>query len=996
MNMRHITSTISNIAIASVLLLGASSTTASARKDTGKEAKIDVSLRIEDETGAPVKGAELIYSEGALSTFSLSDGTVKASVMPGEILFVKAQGYRDLSVALSKNDIPESIVLVKEQPSISGKGSVAAVSSMSGRPMDSFSDLVYSNSLQGRLAGLVAVSAGSGLGNNVPTLYVRGLHRNSGNDAIILVDGMERDIDDIISEEIESVSIMKDAPAKILYGSRAANGVISITTRRGEAGKKVVNTSFESGVRMITRMPQFLNSYDYATLYNEACANDGLLPFYSERQLEGYRNSSGPNDILYPDVDYYGYFMRNTALCDKVTVDMAGGNERVRYSVVMNYIGGKGFEKVGKLPSLDRLNVRGNIDAMVTDYMDIFVNLGTRLETRAWGAQNQVTTSTNCATIRPNEYPLMIPANVLGIEPMEDGTPYFGASLYNGASNMLSAVGYGGFNNETYISSQADFGTRFDFKDYVPGLTALACIGIDNYEQFAAGQTNTYETYAIRKSSSDVAKLQFVKMRNTSLQANQSRNAATLYQQLSFKANAAYERSFGKSNLRAMLDYYYYMKENTGLSQNIRNDNTALRLNYGYDGKLFLEGTLAMMGSNRFAKGNRNFLSYSLGASYLPTENLKVKASVGVLGYDRGTDYLLYATAWEDGSTVTFGETNTNALYITDFTRMGADLKWEYAKEFNVGVEGLLCDGRLSFEVNGFNELRDNIITNQGAFVSSIVGSFSGSANYGSIRNYGVDADIRWSERKGDFAYSIGANLLWSDNRVLSWNEIDYEDEGWKTVGKSTDAILGYKALGLFGKDVDLAGAPVQTLGEYRIGDIAYENQNGDSIIDESDMVQIGNTFPKVNLGIDLNLQYKNWGLFVLGTAALGCDNLLNSTYYWMSGSDKYSVVALDRYHPVNNPDGTYPALTTRSGSNNLVKSSFWIQDASFFRLKNVELSYSFALAGNSLKKIKLFARGANIGVLSEMKDLDPETPNAGLTSYPYYATYTGGLTLTF
>ena len=993
--MRLMKTTVSSLAIAALLLAGASFQDAAAKDKNGKQAKVAVSLRIEDETGAPVKGAELIFSEGASSAFSGKDGVVSASLLPGEILKVKASGYQDLTIYLSKNDIPESVTLVSRDPSIALEGNVGAISTISGRPMDSYSDLVYSNSLQGRLAGLVAVSAGSGLGNNVPSLYVRGQHRNGSNQAIILVDGVERDIDDIISEEIESVSILKDASAKILYGSRAANGVISVTTRRGQAGQRVVKASFESGVRVITRKPQFLNSYQYATLYNEACTNDGLQPYYTAEQLNGYKNSTGVSDVLYPDVDFYGYFMRDEALCDKTTVEMTGGNDRVRYSAVLNYIGGKGFEKVGKLPSLDRINLRGNIDAAVTDYMDIFVNLGTRLEARSWGAQNQVTTSTNCATIRPNEYPLMIPANLLGLAPNENGIPYFGASLKN-AGNMLSAVGYGGFNEENYISSQADFGAKFHFEKYVKGLTASVVYSIDNYEMFASSQTDTHETYALRGYSSDMSKLEFVKMRNTSLQANKSRTNQNLYQQNSFSANVAYERSFGKSDIRAMLDYSYYKKENSGVSQDIQNDNTALRLNYGYAGKLYLEATAALMGSNRFAKGNRNFFAYSVGAAYLPVESLKLKASYGVIGYDRGTSYLLYNTSWENGSNITFGETNTNAFHTTNFTRLGANLKWEYAKEFNVGIEGRFLNNRLTFEINGFDEVRDNIVTNESAFVSSIVGNFNKSANYGCVENYGVDADLRWSDRVGDFSYSLGTNVLWASNIVRSWNEINYKDEGWKTVGKAADAILGYEALGLFGQKVNRTSAPTQTFGGYRDGDIAYKDQNKDQIVDERDMIQIGNSFPRVNLGIDIALNYRNWGLFVLGTAALGHDNILNNSYYWMSGMDKYSVVALDRYHPTNNPKGTYPALTTTSNTNNQQKSTFWIQDASFFRLKNVELSYTFNLPKASLKKIKVFARGANIGVLSKMKDLDPETPNAGLTSYPYYATYTGGLSLTF
>ena len=990
--MKTIIRIISGIAILAAL----SALSASAQgKKAAKQEKVNVELKIQDEAGAPVAGACVSYSDGAFSVFSDESGAVKVYITPGETLFVEAEGYQDLSVAFSKNDIPDHVTRLPEKATYAGKGSVGAVSVMSGRPMDSFSDLVYSNGLQGRLAGLTVVSAGSGLGNNVPTLYVRGLHRNSGNDAIILVDGMERDIDDIISEEIESVTVLKDASAKILYGSRAANGVISLTTRRGQAGKKVVNVIAESGVRMVTRIPEFLNSYQYATLYNEARENDGLQPMYTAEQLQGYKDSKGPNDLFYPDVDHYGLFMRNIAPTSKVTVDMTGGSDRVQYSVVMNYIGGKGFEKVGKLPSLDRVNLRGNIDATVTDYMKIYVNLGTRLETRAWGGQTQVADIESFNTLRPNEYPLTIPAAVIGLPADEDGVPFFGASN-KAAGNILATMAYGGFNSETYITSQADFGTRFDFNDYVPGLKANAVLRIDNYEYFAEGQTDVYATYSLRSTTTDLANLEFTKMRNTSLQANKSRNGANLYRQMSYEGNVSYDRSFGSTELGLKAGYSYYMRENNGVAQDIRNDNTWLRANLGIGGKFFLEGTAALMGSNAFAKGNRNFFAWSLGGAWLMNDFLKFKASCGVLGYDRGTTRLLYDTRWANGSTISFGEQNTTAVHMTEMVRVGSDLKWESSSEVNVGLEALLFDRRLSAEVNWFRESRDNIITPAGSTYSSIVGDFTHSANLGSVLNTGVEAQVNWTDRRGDLVWRAGVNGIWSMNKLVSWNEVDYVDNGWETVGKPTDAIIGYQYAGLFGKDVNMAAAPVQNLGAYRDGDIAYKDLNSDNIVDERDQEFIGNTFPRVNLGVDIDLNYKGWGLYVLGTAALGVDNVLNSTYWWNYGSGKYSVQTLDRYHPVNNPTGTYPALTTTNGDNNFIRSSFWVRDASFFRLKNVEMSYTFSMKNFALKKIKLFARGTNLCVLSSFKELDPETPNAGVTSYPYYATVTGGLSITF
>lgn len=206
---------------------------------------------------------------------------------------------------------------------------------------------------------------------------------------------------------------------------------------------------------------------------------------------------------------------------------------------------------------------------------------------------------------------------------------------------------------------------------------------------------------------------------------------------------------------------------------------------------------------------------------------------------------------------------------------------------------------------------------------------------------------------------------------------------------------MGYVSQGLFGKDVELEGHPMQLFGSYGNGDIAYVDLNDDQVIDERDRKVIGNTFPRTSLGVDLNFKYKGWGLYVLGTSQLGVDKVLNNRYYWNYGEGKYSVKALERYHPEYNPNGTMPRLTTSAGENNFRDSDFWIEDASFFRLKNVELSYTFTNIP-AIQKLKLYARGTNLLTVSKIKGLDPEVLGAGLTNFPIMTTIVGGFSLTF
>ena len=761
----------------------------------------------------------------------------------------------------------------------------------------------------------------------------------------------------------------------------------------------------ECGVNVAARVPEYLNAYEYVTLYNEARANDGLAPKYSPEQIEGYRNSAGPNDLLYPDVDWYDYFTRNTSTYKNFMVDMTGGTDRIRYSLILNYKRGTGFESVGKLPSLDRFNIRGNIDVKVTDYLNVFADAAARLEVREWGQRNMSSVYGALSGNRPNEYPLMIAAEDLGLAPNEDGVPFFGANNRS-AGNLLADMKYGGFNAERYINSMVNLGLDFDFDIFVKGLKAKAALMYDNYSYFGQGQTNIYPTYAIRGTNMD--DIEFVQMRKQSLQSNQSRTSDNFNQTLGFYARTDYSRVFGKHGLDAGLLYNYYQNEVNGSGQNHRNENLNLRVLYDYDQRYAIEATGSLMGSARYAKGNRHFLAYAVGASWIISNEpflksapgvdfLKLRASFGHLGFDRNTGYLLYKTAWSNGGNYTLGEHNKGTVErTTSFVCFGKDVKWEYSNELNIGIDGSFLGHRLNVTVDGFRETRNNIVTAQSADLAAVHGGFVTVVNGGSVRNWGMDGRISWNDRVGDFHYEIGVNATWTANKLLSWNQVNYPDGGTVAVGKPTDAMFGYTALGLFGRDVALDGAPLQHFGDYGNGSIAYADTNNDGHVDSRDRTMIGNRFPRLTSGIDVRLGYKGWELFLCGTAQTGKWSLNDNSFWQMDGEDKYSVIALERYHPENNPSGKYPSLTTRSAASNFVNSTFWLQNASFFRLKDAELSYTFDFLKAGVKKLRLFVRGTNLFVISADGHLDPETVNAGVSTYPLYKTITGGASITF
>ena len=278
-------------------------------------------------------------------------------------------------------------------------------------------------------------------------------------------------------------------------------------------------------------------------------------------------------------------------------------------------------------------------------------------------------------------------------------------------------------------------------------------------------------------------------------------------------------------------------------------------------------------------------------------------------------------------------------------------------------------------------------------------GNYTMYENIGQVTNQGIDIAINWKGNIGrNFLYTVGANMTYSKNKLDKWNEIEGVESYRKAIGRPTSTIFGLQALGLFGKDIPLEGHSLQSYGIYQNGDIAYADLNNNGIVDDNDRMSLGQSFPVTTWGINVDLKYKGFGLYMLGTLHTGITQLCTNAYYWNNGLNGYSELALNRYHEVNNPSGTMPRLTTTTESNNFRDSSFWTENGSFFRLKNVELSYTFEnKAGRFFaNKCKLFVRGTNLLTFSKIKDLDPERLNAGITNYPAYMTVTGGLSVSF
>ncbi len=1009
---------------------------AQGKKKAKKTRVITVESVVTDEHGVPVEGAVIFASEGAITRSTDASGRFSIRSKEDALILVEAEGYKDAVVNL-RAGVPEKIVLNSE-PYLSGErdmldrldgGKISArfntssITRVDVGKLEKYPDHNILNGLQGLAPGLIVRSASGSTGGNSSNIYVRGEHA-SGSTALVIVDGMERGIEDLLVEEIGSIEVIKDAAAKVLFGARATNGAIVITTKRGEANKRVIKTSVEYGVTPSRRNPEYLGASEYVNLFNEARENDGLEPYYSADYLAGLSASKGENDLLYPTINWKDYFTRSMGTFGKAVVDLNGGNSYAQYSLIAGFTGVSGTEKVGRVSSVNRFNVRGNLDIKITDFLSVIADVAGRIENYGYGAVATSTLYSHLTGARPNEYPLTIDmdqfsgiyinssvSTVSGLTSDESGVPFFaGSDRY--AQNIYADMAYGGNHNNHYVNTQTDLGLKFDFDEYVQGLKADAYITFDNYSIVNETLTKTWPTYKIDAYGNGFGgeSYRLVQLRLDN-RSDDIKASQTTQRTMSFRGDVKYGRTFGEHEFSTVAAVSYAKIEQSGANQDIISSNATLRFNYAFSGKYLAEVVLGAAGSNQFHRSHRYLFTPAFSLGWILSEEdflkgnpsvdfLKLRVSGGRLGYNPGNNFLLYQTYYGNQMSFNAGPSNTTTYNHPVIVVAGnPDIGWTTSTELNAGVDGVFLGKRLSVEANVFTELRAGIITLPQYNHMEAIGEWLPYSNVNSVRNNGVELGLQWTDRAlgGDFGYTLGLNFTATRNRYVTYAETVKEEARMYT-GHPTSRILGLESEGLFGRDVALDGHALQTYGLYGNGNIAYKDQNGDGLIDSSDQITLGQTFPLTSWGFNVDLRWKNWGLYMNFTAETGASAIMNSTYFWNYGYRAWSVQALDRYHEVYNPGGAYPKLTTVNEENDYISSSFWLRKTDFLRFKDLELSYTIQnLSGEGIvKKCRVFARGTNLFVLTPLKYVDPEVPTAGISNNPYYSAVTAGVSVTF
>lgn len=913
------------------------------------------------------------------------------------------------------------------------------------------------NTLAGQIAGVIAVQRSGEPGNDAAAFYIRGQSSYAGGtSALVLVDGIPRSMDDIDVDEIESFTVLKDAAATAVYGAEGANGVVLITSKRGKAQKTSVNFSAQYSIVTPTRMPETLNSYDYLSLYNEALWNDQgnpdkeyFNPQYTEERLNNYKSGKDPD--LYPSVNWYDLLQDHTQ-SQRYTVNFRGGSEKVRFFASGAYYSEDGIfnsnpmEKYDANIGLQRFNLRSNVDMDLTKTTELSIDMSGQ-----YLKKNQPGFSTDDIFNYISHYPVhVIPMYYSDNTASDHGAQGWGVEFQ--PYNMLNNSGY----RKTWSAFlQTKVTLRQDLKFITEGLSVKGSISFDADFSSTMTRSKTPKTFYALNRNEDRT-LDKKTMKEGSALGNPWLSGRDGTKKIYIEASMDYQHTFNKvHDVSGML---LYMQKETQY-QNwdgvhllpYRKQSFVARATYGYDSRYMIEASMGMTGSENFAQGHRWGIFPAVGAAWFVSHEkfmsgledyiskLKLRVSYGITGNDNIGDntrfpyrenintglggYNFGLTPGANGSASNW---SGNGIVEGSFPML--NLSWEIEKKLNTGIDVGLFRGRVDFSADYFYNQRSDILL-QRKTVSNVTGfRVLPFQNFGIVRNQGLDANLILKQRIGQVDLSARGNLTFARNKILEYDEVPqkyaYQNYTGHSIFSSPNNMKLYIAEGLYmPEDFDITsdetGAKTYKLkngmplpaANVAPGDIKYKDLNNDGSIDDYDRTYDHDYYPEVPeivYGFGLNAEWKGFfvGVFFQGTAHTST-NMLANNYNLMpftQGVDNGSarVETSDRWLAENpyNQDVFFPRLHTGRFDHNQYPSTYWMRDAGFLRLKNIEIGYQFnekILKQLKMKNLRVYLQGNNVAVWDNIKFWDPELGNAESgAKYPICSTYSVGLEVTF
>jgi len=952
---------------------------------------------VENESGMVI-GNAIVKSATSTDTCDIR-GRFKINVERGAILTVSKESYMSrqviaqsaLTVVLRENSGEEKVDLLFG--SQTSKELTTSVSTLSSKSLKNNTVLAFGNALYGRIPGLNVKQADGEPGDDYPSLLIRGKHTFTGsNSPLVLVDGFEREYNTLSTEEVESVSVLKDAGATALYGMDAANGILLLTTKRGIAGKSTIGFKVETGVKSPTRIPEFYGSYDYARFYNMAQLNDGKTEsqlLYNATKLEGYRLNSDP--MLYPNVNWISESIRQYAPSKKYFLDFRGGNDVARYYVNVGLENAEGIFKNTDRGSyntnrnLDRMNFRSNIDVKVTKDLSIRLDLAGRLEDVNEPTSSSSAIFNNLYNFHPNVAPIFVAPGVYG-----------GSNSYR--NNPVAYLNEQGYKKTHRRYFQSNIVANYDLSKFVKGLEIGMRATFDNYYSVTDGYSKTFAVAEIRDKVYPINSLTFYGV-NGNMTASGPTNESE-YRRNNLEFYTSYQRKFGKHSVSA-LAMYRQSEYITGPEFPVRRMGVSGKISYGYNSKYFVDVAANYGASENFIKGSRFGLFPAVSGAWVvssesfmqditPISYLKLRASTGLVGNQNiGGTRFGYRNLYTSGGV----EQTAGNPYLT----------WEKAYKTDLGIDITLFKNT-RIMVTYFNEFRDDILNSGDVLIPSYFGNAFGYTNYGQVRSNGFETAIEHNQQFKNWGYYVGANVTYVKNKITRMRELTRVDTYMYRQGQPIGQRYGLIATGLFQTQDEIDNAPTQSWGKVIPGSVRYKDLNNDRVVNSNDFMPIGKdaTVPDYDLG--LNVGFNAYGFYVDANfqAAIGREvNLRSDTegaQYCVAplyGDKNVSTFVKNPWTPETAATADYPSLSIENAANNFQTSTYWLRNGDFLRLRTLEIGYNLPktlISKMLLTSANIYVRGTNVFTLDHIKYFDPEV----MEGYPVMKSYNVGINLKF
>ena len=1000
----------------------------------------EVSGIVKDPQGEPLIGVTIIVkNQPTKGVITDTDGHFKIKVGLYEILEIRYIGFKTkeipvvtvkgaLNVVLEENteSLDEVVVtaggVTQRKATLSGAITTVEMKTMK-MPTASIS-----NALVGNVTGIIGRQTTGEPGRDNTEFWVRGISTFGANaSALILVDGIERSLDELNVEDIESFSVLKDASATAIYGSRGANGVVLITTKRGSAGKVNINFKAEYGYDTRSRTPEYVDGITYASMANEARMTRYQDPIYSGQDLEIIARGLDPD--LFPNVDWADVILNDGASNYRGTLSVSGGGPSVRYYVSGSYYNQGGMYKTNdKLNDYDtnitykRYNYRANVDMDITKTTLFKMGIGGYLIDENKPSMSSDDIWGSISNLTPLTVPRMYSNGLI---------PTYGDGNTMNPEVQLTRTGYQ-TNWENKVETNITLEQKLDF--IIPGLLFSGTFSFDNKNINTITRSKNPELWLAERRRDAKGNLVMKRVREASLMSQSG--ASSGERRYYTEAKLQYDKLIDdKHRISGLLMYYQQERASTINSDDVKASipyrNMALsgRLTYGYKDRYLADFNFGYTGSENFEKGERfGFFPAISGAWVISQEPFvkdhlnwlnmfKIRYSYGEVGNDQiGSDRFPYMSFIGTSTSYNWGEYGSNGVQGYRITTMGSsDLTWEKAKKHDLGVDVVLLNNKISATVDFFKDHRSDIFMQRSQMpYSTGLQDLQPWANIGEMESKGADGQGSYTSKIGNVSFTLRGNFTYARTDVLNYDEADNALPYQMTKGYRLNQTRGLIALGLFEDQTEIDDSPVQTFGSYLPGDIRYKDVNGDGVIDDKDVVPIGyTTAPNLSYGFGFSLTWKDFDFNILFQGSGKSDFFIGgNSVYPFNGSETGNILTevadpKDRWisreisddPSTENSNALLPRLSYGGNANNYRNSTFWLRDASYLRLKSLEFGYNFPREIVS----RFFAESARIGfigynlfVFSSFDWWDPEIGSSDGAKYPITKTYSVNLTVNF